>query len=130
MPGHKTEDARRLWLTAPAVGALPPRPVLMLSCVDDISRVELTLPKAIDIGSLQVVLEADGRRLLSQRWLSDDSGHILRSGRGLPAIAVMQAMLRTGDLRLRANDEAIDGLRFDARGLSEQIAPLRRQCGW
>lgn len=128
--GHQADAVEDLWLTAPAIGALPPRPVLMLSCIDDISRVELMLPTALEDGWAQVGLQINGIEQQSQRWLSDDTGYIFRTGRGLPAIQVMKALIRGDDVRLRSANKAIDGLQFDTRELGSALKPLRQSCRW
>lgn len=128
--GHDDDATRKLWLTAPAIGSLPPRPVLMLSCIDDISRVELMLPEKLDGGWVQLKLGNQAGKSETQRWMSDDSGHVLRSGRGLPAIRAMKAMLGGETIELVASNEKINGLRFDGLDLARQLAPLRKQCRW
>lgn len=130
IPGHEAGATRKLWLTAPAIGALPPRPVLMLSCIDDISRVELMLPQKLSEGWIQLELRIQDGGEKTQRWMSDDSGHVLRSGRGLPAIRAMKAMLGGEMIELRAPNENINGLQFDGRNLAEKLEPLRKQCRW
>lgn len=128
--GHPLGATEDLWLTAPAVGALPPRPVLMLSCIDSISRVELMLPTPLKDGWALVGLQINGIEQLSQRWLSDDTGFIFRTGRGLPAIQVMKALISGDDVHLRSANKEIDGLHFDTRELGRQIKSLRQSCRW
>ncbi|AZQ10870.1 type VI secretion system-associated protein VasI [Shewanella khirikhana] len=126
-PSNTERDYR---FTASALGALPPRPILMLSCVDDISRVELILPKAVAASKVSVTLASSNGGAMTQDWLSDDTGHIYRSGRGLVAIGVMKHVLRGNELTLSSDVEAIEGLRFDTSHLAEVIAPMRGACKW
>lgn len=88
------------------------------------------LPTALEDGWAQVGLQINGVEQQSQRWLSDDTGYIFRTGRGLPAIQVMKALIRGDDVRLRSANKAIDGLQFDTRELGSALKPLRQSCRW
>lgn len=117
-----------LWATAPALGVLPPRPVLMFSCIDKISRAELILPDALE-GS-RLYLQLRGKRKLKQRWLSDESGLVLRSGRGIPAIQAMKTALSGQQLVLVSQDGSLKELMFDTQGLNDVLKPMREVCRW
>ncbi|AGH81620.1 hypothetical protein PCNPT3_08410 [Psychromonas sp. CNPT3] len=103
-------------------------PILMLSCLDNISRVEIVLPKAIK--SARIGITIPGNPALTQIWSSDNSGFIIRSGRGLTAIEIMKTMLDNTQLVFRSNSAEIDGLYFDTKDLSQSIKPLRKACRW
>ncbi|AQS36232.1 type VI secretion-associated protein, VC_A0118 family [Shewanella psychrophila] len=124
----REEDNDNVWLTASAIGAVPPRPILMLSCIDGISRVEIVLSHYFETGSMQVAVNSAASK--GQRWQSDNSGYIFRTGRGLPAIKVMKSMLADNALILHSDTEEIDGLQFDTTGLKQAITPLRKVCRW
>lgn len=128
--GHQPDTTDGFWVTAPAIGALPPRPVLMLSCIDNISRVELMLPNVLEASWAVVGLRINGVEQEQQRWLSDDTGHIFRTGRGLPAIQVMKALILGDEVYLHSTNKAIDGLQFDTRELGRALKPLRQSCRW
>lgn len=117
-----------LWATAPALGVLPPRPVLMFSCIDKISRAELILPDALD--GARLYLKLQGKKALDQRWISDESGLVLRSGRGIPAIQAMRTALSGQQLVLVSQNGTLQELMFDTRGLSEVLKPMREVCRW
>lgn len=128
LQGQEQSDTSDVWLTAPAIGAERPRPILMLSCINDISRVELVLPKPFERRRVNVAI--NGQTTEKQSWVNDSSGHILRSGRGVPAIRIMKKIFRDKQLTLRSNNSLVDGLQFDATGLRETIQLLRDSCEW
>lgn len=103
-------------------------PILMLSCLDSISRVEIVLPKVIKRARMSITIP--GNPALTQIWSSDNTGFIIRSGRGLVAIEIMKTMLDSTQLVLRSDSTEIDGLYFDTRDLSQSIKPLRKACRW
>jgi type VI secretion system protein VasI len=71
-------------ITTPAIGSLPPRPVLMFSCVDNITRMQvaLTHPPENDI-PVSLVLEG---RAFRSHWFVRENGMLLESSRGLPVL--------------------------------------------
>lgn len=103
-----------------------PSPVLMMSCINKISRIELALPAVLEDARIKVSV-AYGPQ---QHWRSDDVGVLFSSARGLPAISMMKAMAKNSRLTLRSNSPQIDGLQFDAADLGQALIPLRQRCGW
>lgn len=102
------------------------RPVLMMSCIDKISRFELALPKELSRGRVRVTLTPGDTRI----WRSDDSGYILSAGRGMPAINQMKEIMRQKMIVLRADNKALDGLEFRTGSLSDDLKPIRKRCDW
>lgn len=122
-----TEKEGDAWLTLSAKNSQgDSAPVLMMSCINKISRIELALPQAIADGRIRVSV-AGGP---DQSWRSDDIGVLFSSARGLPAISMMKAMSSETRLILRSNSQAVDGLQFDTTGLNQALNPLRTRCGW
>ena len=122
------EGKADIWATSIALGTTPPRPILMLSCISDISRVELFLPHPITQQKMTVTIK--GKRNVTQQWVTDASGTIIRSGRGLVAIEGMLAMLHNRKFELLSDNQAVNGLTFDTDQLKEKIKPMRKTCGW
>lgn len=127
------EDATEgnAWLTLTAVNqhtrfAENARPVLMMSCVDRLSRVELLLPQELDDARVKISLLGGG----SQYWRSDDSGYVLTSARGIPAIELMKRMAGEQHSVLRSNSRFIDGLTFNTASLAGALTALRQRCRW
>lgn len=123
-----SEQQSNHWLTASAIGSAGTRPVLMLSCVNKISRVEIYFPQPVDANVINVTVRAG--RSNRQAWQFDDSGTKLRSGRGLPAIEIMKTMLTGRSMEIQSEHHEVNGLRFDSQNLRQELAPLRQQCGW
>lgn len=116
-------------MSAPALGTLPPRPLLVISCDAAITRFQLHLSEPLEAPRAPLRLQGSGAAL-DQTWRVLDGGHVLSGGRGLPAIATLKRLLGTEQLTLASERPAIDGLRFDVSGLRAAIAPLRAMCRW
>ncbi len=126
------DHSKGIWMTATAI---PDRgqqredmPILMLSCIDSISRMELVLPKTTSAGKAMVLVS--GSFAVTDRWLSDDSGTIMHAGRGIPAINVMKALMSSSGSVLRSELDEIGNLTFDTEGLTSSIRPMRNTCRW
>ncbi|MGD8111512.1 type VI secretion system-associated protein VasI [Vibrio sp. NTOU-M3] len=102
------------------------KPILMMSCIDNLSRVELIFPEAVSDPRIKLSV-AYGP---TQYWRSDDSGLLFSSARGLPAIEMMKAMAKEKRLVLRSNAAIADGLKFDSTELKNSLSALRYRCGW
>lgn len=102
------------------------KPILMMSCIDNLSRVELALPSSVDDARIQVSVANAPPEYLR----SDDSGVLMSSARGIPAIEMMKSMARAPRLVLRSNAPFADGLQFDAGELNDALSALRERCGW
>lgn len=126
--GQQEDNPNNVWLTATAIGALPPRPVLMLSCIDEISRVELVVSEEIAEGSIYVAVNKPSSQ--GELWVSDNSGLVFRSGRGIPAIHLMKKMLLAQEFTLSSDNANFNDLQFDATGLKQAIKPLQKACRW
>lgn len=72
-------------ITTPAIGHVPPRPVLMFSCVDNITRMQVALMHPLDVHDIAVTLNADSRALRSH-WFVRENGTLLESSRGCPGL--------------------------------------------
>ncbi|EGR4142336.1 type VI secretion system-associated protein TagO [Vibrio cholerae] len=116
------------WIALPAQnrssGETSP-PVLLLSCINNLSRIELALPKEVADARIQVSIRHE-----TQFWRSDDHGVLFSSARGMPAIEMMKLAASESRLLLRSNAPFADGLQFDTRGVNEALDALRERCGW
>ncbi|MFM2484443.1 type VI secretion system-associated protein VasI [Celerinatantimonas yamalensis] len=123
-----------IWLTASALewpgrdSDTAMKPILMLSCDNSISRVQLILPQPIDAGRVRITVDGHGQN--TQSWLTDDSGMVLESARGLPAIHLMRKMIKGSQIALRSDSALVDGLIFSTTGLATSIKSLRKTCRW
>lgn len=112
-------------MTISALGVQPPRPVLALQCHNNITELTVMLPEPMDRERVDVTLGAE-----RAHWRVRDEGLVVSAGRGLPAIRIVQGIVRQQDVRLNANAPELDGLLFDLTGYAEAIQPLRQACGW
>lgn len=126
LPGERST----VLITTPAIGSLPPRPILMFSCVDNITRMQVALRHPLKVNDVAVSLKADDA-VFRSRWFVRENGLLLESSRGLPGIDEIRALFGAKTLTL---DTGLDGaagkLTFNVDGLSEAIAPLREACHW
>lgn len=117
-------------ITTPAIGNVPPRPVLMFSCVDNITRMQVALMHPIDAHDIAVTLNADNRTLRS-RWFVRENGVLLESSRGLSGIDEIKQLFGAKTLTVDTGaDSAAGKLTFNIDGLAQVIAPLREACHW
>lgn len=117
-------------ITTPAIGNLPPRPVLMFSCVDNITRMQVALTHPRSENDLNVVLNADNRQLRS-RWFIRENGYLLEASRGLSGIDEIKQLIGAKTLRIDIDKDNAGGkLAFNIEGLAKTIGPLRNACHW
>ena len=117
-------------ITAPAIGNVPPRPVLMFSCVDNITRMQVALAHAMTPTDIAVTLTTDTRRIQT-RWFIRENGTLLESSRGLSGIDEIKQLFDAKTLTIDTGKENAAGkLTFNIDGLAEIIAPLRDACHW
>ncbi|MCO4157986.1 type VI secretion system-associated protein VasI [Citrobacter amalonaticus] len=117
-------------ITTPAIGNIPPRPVLMFSCVDNITRMQVALTHAMTPDSIDVTLTADTRQIQSH-WFIRENGTLLESSRGLSGIDEIRQLFGAKTLTIdTGTDNAAGKLTFNIDGLAKAIAPLRDACHW
>lgn len=124
---REQEDGVRL--SVPALGSVPPRPVLVIACESEITHFQLHLPQAVNASRIDLRLRMAGKSL-EQEWRIRDDGHVVGGGRGLPAIGTLRQLLRIDELTLESRLAELDGLRFDLTDLHRHIRPLRDACRW
>ncbi len=117
-------------VTTPAIGHVPPRPVLMFSCVDNITRMQVALVHPLDVHDIAVTLNADSR-VLRSHWFVRENGTLLESSRGLSGIDEIKQLFGATTLTVDTGaDNAAGKLTFNIDGLARVIAPLRDACHW
>ena len=117
-------------ITAPAIGNVPPRSVLMFSCVDNITRMQVALTHSRTENDLDVVLNADNSQLRSH-WFIRENGYLLEASRGLSGIDEIKQLFGAKTLTIDTGTGSASGkLTFNIDGLARVIAPLRDACHW
>lgn len=117
-------------LTAPSLGYPFPRPILMLSCIDNITRLQLALPKSLaKKESIQIQLSTEKMQFSSQ-WFVREDGFLLEASRGLDGIKEIQRLFNANTLKIKLENNIVNPLTFNIEGLEEKIKPLRTACHW
>ncbi|CRM57478.1 type VI secretion-associated protein, family [Pseudomonas sp. 28 E 9] len=131
-PAPENDQSPRLVISAPALGALPPRPYLAISCESKISRLQLVLDEPAKPNKIRIQLFNDERPVsAAYQWqVLDDAGLVVDAGRGLQAISLLRNMGGGQRLRLESDYSRLHGLVFDAEGLGELIEQERQACRW
>lgn len=116
-------------VTIAALGAVPPRPLLAVQCQNNITELKLMLPQALNRDRVPLTFVTAGGRE-QQLWRVRDQGLVVSGGRGLPAIRTVKRLAGGQQLQLSSPEARLDGLVFDLAGLTTQLKPLRKACGW
>ncbi|WP_340610034.1 type VI secretion system-associated protein VasI [Xenorhabdus bharatensis] len=115
----------RIILTTPAVGVPPPRPVLMLSCIDRITRLQVALPKPAESGAVTVTTN---KTLFKTEWFLRERGYLWESSRGLPGIDEIKRLM--GSEHMTIAPEQGNQITFNISQLEQAAKPLREACRW
>ncbi|MER2474974.1 type VI secretion system-associated protein VasI [Photorhabdus laumondii] len=115
----------RVILTTPAIGVPPPRPVLMLSCIDSITRIQIALAKPQDSGTVMISTEITQ---FSADWFLRENGYLLESSRGLPGIEELKRLMTGKTLTIKTGNG--NRMTFNISQLEQAVKPLRSACRW
>ena len=119
-------------ISAPALGGREPRPLLAISCLQNISRLQLITPQPLEASRVNIRVSLDGRPISNRRpWQVLDDGTVTDAGRGLVAIEQLRYLTRPAQqMQLESDHAAFDGLSFDASALHALMAQQREACHW
>lgn len=119
-----------LMISAPAIASVAPHPYLVISCVQNISRLQLVTAQPIDAGRVMVRLQGERGSTLATPWQVTENGQVLDAGRGLPGIEQIKPLIGAHRIQVESDNPAVDGLVFDAQGLDPLIDEARKACRW
>lgn len=120
----------RVILTTPALGYPNSRPILMLSCIDNITRLQIALPQSIGKQpNISVRLNTE-RHQFSSQWFVREEGFLLEASRGLEGIKEIQQLFHATRLKIQLENNEFNDLVFNIERLEEEIKPLRVACHW
>ncbi|MFJ4347713.1 type VI secretion system-associated protein VasI [Pseudomonas sp. NPDC089401] len=125
-----TSEKHGLMIAAPAIASIAPHPYLVISCVQNISRLQLITPQPIDAGRVTVRLQAALGATAPTPWQVTENGQVLDAGRGLPGIEQIKQLIGAQRIQVHSDNPSIDGLVFDAQGLDPLIDEARKTCRW
>lgn len=119
-------------ISAPALGGSAPRPFLAISCLSNISRLQLLTSEPLPVNRVSIRLWLDGHPISQARpWQVLEDGTVTDAGRGLVAVEQLRHLTRPGQqLQIESDHGPFHGLRFDASALSVQMAQQREACHW
>ncbi|WP_078469143.1 MULTISPECIES: type VI secretion system-associated protein VasI [unclassified Pseudomonas] len=132
----RVEDAlpgqTKVVISAPALGGTEPRLKLAISCLQNISRLQLLSAQPLDVNRVSIRMLLDGRPISASRpWQVVEDGTVTDAGRGLVAIEQLRHLTRPAqELRLESDHGPFDGLAFDVSALHEMIGKQREACRW
>lgn len=118
-----------LLLTVPGNGNYPARATLAISCIENITRMQIVFNAPQGKGDQILHLIANGKSVPG-RWFWRGSGYRLEASRGLQGIAEIQQLFGAKELEIAAEHPALNHLRFRIDGLKIAIEPLRKACHW
>lgn len=119
-------------ISAPALGGVEPRPLLAISCLQNISRLQLLTGQPLPVNRLNIRILLDGRPISPGRpWQVLEDGTVTDAGRGLVAIEQLRHLTRPArQLQLESDHAPFDGLSFDVTALHELMSQQREACHW
>lgn len=122
-----TGDNSSVFITTPALGIAPPRPILMFSCVDNITRMQIALNEPQTDGAVKI--SADNDRF-DARWFLRENGYLLESSRGLAGIDEIKRLMEAKTLIIEGAGSGFPRLTFNISQLTQVLKPLRSACHW
>ncbi|MFG6653503.1 type VI secretion system-associated protein VasI [Scandinavium sp. M-37] len=124
---QSTGNNPNVMITTPAIGIPPPRPVLMLSCIDNITRLQIALTTQSKDGSVRIA--ADNDRFAAQ-WFLRENSYLLESSRGLAGIEEIKRLMPATTLTVDSLESGFPRMTFNITQLTEVVKPLRNACHW
>jgi type VI secretion system protein VasI len=124
------QDQTKIVLSAPAIDRSDI--YFVVSCLSNISRLQLITSRPTAASRMNIRLHLDGRALSNARpWQVLEDGNIVDAGRGLVAIEQLRFLTAPGSrLQVESDNSEFNGLIFDASGLSQLMTEQRGACHW
>lgn len=125
-------DQPQVVISAPALGVAEQRPYLAVSCLSNITRLQLLVDQPIERNQVLMRLVLDERPITASKvpWQVLEVGNVVDAGRGLVAIDQLRRVSEGARLRLESDYIPFDGLVFDASGLKGLVDRQREACHW
>ncbi|HTV87196.1 MAG TPA: type VI secretion system-associated protein VasI [Dyella sp.] len=126
-----TSVASQIVISAPTLGSDVLRPLLAISCLSGITRLQFITRQPIPHNRLHMRLLMDDKPVADAAiWQVLDAGNVVDAGRGLVAIDTLKRMPGGNRLQTESDYAPLDGLIFDATDLHDLIAQQREACHW
>ncbi|MHA6198499.1 type VI secretion system-associated protein TagO [Pseudomonas wadenswilerensis] len=125
-------DQYSVVISAPALVGTPSQAYLAISCLSNISRLQLLSAEPLPVNHLGIRLVLDGKPITPTRpWQVLEDGTVSDAGRGLVAIEQLRHLTRQGQvLQVESDHLPFDGMRFDASSLAGHMSLQREACHW
>ena len=131
--GSRTGDGAgvsALVISAPAIASGNEPAYLAISCIQAISRLQLIAKRPIEASWVKVRLTGQGWSTRETPWQVMENGQVIDAGRGLPAIEQIRKLIGAHRIEVVSEHSELDGLIFDAQGLTPLISQARSTCRW
>ncbi len=122
----QTDEEDNVWIALADQSSSPTQAILVLSCIDNLSRVDVLT--ATPLETLKLELNVDSRQQVALR--SDDFGVMFSSPRGLPAIDAMKTLAWQETVSLHDPQKTLSPLLFNVREVKALLPKLQRRCRW
>nr|WP_282813874.1 type VI secretion system-associated protein VasI [Hafnia alvei] len=126
---NNTSGEPVLLMTTPSQEGSTVPAILAISCVENITRMQLVFSQPLGDGESPLTLRTS-KNDIDTRWFWRSSGYRLESSRGLSGIAEIQQLLGSTTLTIIADNKALNGLTFQLNNLQTTLQPLRKACHW
>ncbi|MBP0714312.1 type VI secretion system-associated protein VasI [Burkholderia sola] len=132
---HKGEALPGRWsvvISAPAMGGSAEAPILAISCLSNISRLQLLASRPVDPNRMNIRLLLDGKPISRPLpWQVLEDGTVVDAGRGLVAIEQLRHLVGAGGrLQVESDYPPFSDLVFDATNLHALMKQQREACHW
>lgn len=119
-------------MSAPTLGDAAAPPILAISCLSNISRLQLLATQPIAPNRMNIRLLLDGQPIsASVPWQVLEDGTVVDAGRGLVAIEQLRYLVKAGGrLQVESDYAPFSGLQFDASNLHNLMKQQREACHW
>ncbi|MCA8102825.1 type VI secretion system-associated protein VasI [Burkholderia contaminans] len=119
-------------MSAPALGGATAPPILAISCLSNISRLQLLAHQPVAPNRMNIRLLLDGKPIsASVPWQVLEDGTVVDAGRGLVAIEQLRYLVKAGGrLQVESDYAPFSELLFDASNLHDLMKQQREACHW
>jgi len=117
-------------ITTPAINISDnERPILVFSCVDKITRLQIVLFAPVKHVDKNLELNINNFQLKTD-WFIRDSGYLMEYSRGLPSVHLIKKIMQSDVLAVEHVNSTLRGATFNVANLAQTIMPLRSACTW
>ena len=129
-PEADRPDQTLIVMSKPAIGKIGIQHRLIISCIDNITRLQILLPN--DSATLRAdvsLRDNNDHELLSGTWRIV-SNNLVGPGLGLESIGIIRKLFNQAVVKVASKNSNLDGLFFDLTDLATASAPLQKACHW